>query len=110
MDVLFDTSAEGKTIAFPVVQKCTTGQTDWTQVPPAGKSAEDLDTPAPAVTVGPKSADGADADHHGVDAAGQGTTAEADPLARWLGAGGLVAGVAALAVAITSATRRRARG
>jgi len=35
MDVLFDTSAAGKTVTFPVVQTCVTGSTAWTQVPAA---------------------------------------------------------------------------
>jgi uncharacterized protein YcnI len=104
MDVLFDASAAGTTVAFPVVQKCVTGSTSWTQVPAAGQNAEDLDNPAPSVAVG--AATGVASDHHGVQAeASTGT----DPVARWLGGGGLVAGVAALVIAAVSVLRRRAR-
>jgi uncharacterized protein YcnI len=102
MDVLFDTSAAGKTVTFPVVQTCVTGSTAWTQVPAAGQSAEDLDNPAPAVAVG--AATGAASDHHGPQAE---ASPAADPVARWLGGGGLAAGVAALAIAVVSILRRR---
>ncbi|GAA3759590.1 hypothetical protein GCM10022240_10220 [Microbacterium kribbense] len=110
MDVLFDTPDAGKVITFPVLQKCVAGSTSWTQVPAAGQNAHELDTPAPAVTVGPAQAptDEAAADAHAAPAGPQ-TPAQADPVARWLGAGGLAAGVIALVVAITAATRRRAK-
>ncbi|WP_417562003.1 DUF1775 domain-containing protein [Microbacterium sp.] len=112
LDTLIDTSAAGKTLPFLVEQTCVKGSTSWTQIPAQGQSAEDLDNPAPAVTVGPKAPTtaGADASAHGsshADASAPATTAEADPVARWLGAGGLVAGVAALVVAIVGVTRRR---
>lgn len=114
LDTLIDTSAAGKTLPFLVEQTCVKGSTSWTQIPAQGQSAEDLDHPAPAVTVGPKAAgadaSAADSSHADAPAAtgtDRVTTAEADPVARWLGAGGLVAGVAALVVAIVGVTRRR---
>jgi uncharacterized protein YcnI len=108
MDVLFDTSAKGKTIVFPVEQKCVTGSTSWSQVPAAGQSAEDLDTPAPAVTIG--AAAPGSTDHHGsATEDAPAASGDADPVARWLAGGGLAAGVAALVVAVVTAVRRRPR-
>jgi uncharacterized protein YcnI len=121
LDALIDSSAEGKTIAFPVEQTCVKGSTSWTQIPRQGQSAEDLDTPAPEVTVGPAApaADAGDSDAAAdapadaqaspaqPEASSDQAQASSDTLARWLGAGGLAAGVAALIVAIAGTTRRR---
>ena len=40
------------TLAFPVLQSCVDGQSDWSQIPADGQSAEDVEFPAPAVAVG----------------------------------------------------------
>jgi len=102
VNVLFDSSAKGSTIAFPVEQTCVKGSTSWSQIPAKGQTAEDLDTPAPAVTVGPaEAADTGDAEESST------TTTSTDPVARWLAGGGLVAGVAALVVAGIGLGRRR---
>jgi len=109
MDVLFDSKDTGTRVAFPVEQTCVKGTTEWTQVPAAGQDESALDTPAPAVTVGAKGiGDEDDTDGAGASpapSAATATDAAADPLARWLAAGGLAAGVAALVVALV---RRRA--
>ncbi|MCA9858270.1 MAG: YcnI family protein [Thermomicrobiales bacterium] len=42
---------EGDAIAFPVIQTCETGESAWIQIPDDGQSADDLDTPAPVVTL-----------------------------------------------------------
>jgi len=120
MDVLFRSSDTGKRIAFPVVQKCTSGSTAWVQIPKSGQDPESLENPAPAVTVGAKGVgDEDDVDGGAASAspsvtatparAAQPAPAEPDPVARWLGAGGLVAGVAALVVALVRPTRRTPR-
>ncbi|MCG2622849.1 YcnI family protein [Arthrobacter sp. I2-34] len=59
-------AAEGKTLAFPVLQTCEKGKTDWAQVPAAGQDDHDLESPAPTFTVTAASADG---DGHGAAAA-----------------------------------------
>lgn len=121
LDVIFATSAANTDVAFPVVQLCETGQTDWIEVAEDGQSADDLEAPAPVVAVGSVAegdghAHGTDDhaegeehaegdDHAEADAADQGA-AEADPVARWLSAGALVAALAALGV--TLLRRRRA--
>lgn len=40
---------------FPIVQECADGAVDrWIEIPEAGKSADDYETPAPGVTLLPK--------------------------------------------------------
>ena len=55
----------GETLAFPVVQTCAKGETGWVEVPADGQDAEELEHPAPTVTI--TEADG-EGDHHGDDA------------------------------------------
>jgi len=119
MDVLFDESASGTTVAFPVTQTCVTGETAWTQLADEGQDPEELESPAPLVTVGAVDADAGE-DHHGgaTDAAADAdadadagedeaaATDNADPVARWLAAGGLVAGIAALVVVLVRGRRK----
>jgi uncharacterized protein YcnI len=44
----------GAVIHFPVVQECTEGTHRWIEIPAPGKSADDYEEPAPAVTLGEK--------------------------------------------------------
>jgi len=107
VDVLFDTSAKGETIAFPVEQKCVVGSTSWSQIPKQGQTRDDLDNPAPSVTIG-AAAPAADGDDTtGTTAAA--TAANSDPVARWLAGGGLVAGVVALVLAGIGLRRRSSK-
>ena len=113
MEVLFDDAAAGTTVAFPVLQKCVTGETSWTQIPAAGADESSVDNPAPAVKVGAATATGGDDESDGAAAMPHGSAASAvaassdDPLARWLGAGGLVAGLAALVIVLVRGRTRR---
>lgn len=128
LDVIFASSAAGTSLAFPVRQECAVGETDWAEVAADGQTEDDLAAPAPVVSVGAVAADaghghseataGTDAsdaaahDDHagtGVPEAGATTPAAADPVARWLGGGALAAGLAALAVALTSRRRGGSR-
>ncbi|MDK1361490.1 YcnI family protein [Arthrobacter sp. zg-Y1219] len=43
--------AAGETLAFPVLQSCAEGETDWAQLPAEGQSDADLESPAPMLTV-----------------------------------------------------------
>lgn len=111
MDVIFASDAADTEVAFPVVQECAEGETGWVEVADEGQDPHDLEAPAPVVAVGAVAAAGDDHDDHGDDHAGDhgdaddSAAAAADPVARWLAAGGLVAGLAALGVALF---RRRA--
>jgi uncharacterized protein YcnI len=44
-------ATEGETVYFPTIQRCEKGETRWIQIPAEGETEEDLDTPAPAVTL-----------------------------------------------------------
>ena len=111
LDVIFASSASGTSVAFPVLQKCVSGETDWSQVAADGQTEDDLEAPAPVVAVGDVVADGGHGhgdDHdeaEATDAASPGhsdaaATTDADPVARWLSGGALVAALAALGVAL----------
>lgn len=98
---------EGETLAFPVLQSCVEGETDWAQIPAEGEDPHSLDAPAPTITL-------TGAEEHGEAAAETDTTAESADLESasasnetsgaatagyvGLGAGllGLIAGVIAL--------------
>lgn len=43
--------AAGTTLAFPTIQECVEGQTAWTQVASDGQNPDELESPAPTVTV-----------------------------------------------------------
>jgi len=103
-DALFSSKVGDTDIAFPVTQKCATGETDWNQVAKDGEDPETLESPAPVVAVGAASAAGSsdhddDGDHAAAAPAAGGTTST-DPIATWLGGGALILGAAALVVAI----------
>lgn len=96
-----------ESLAFPVVQQCVEGATEWTQLAEDGEDPHDLDAPAPVVTVTEASADahgehGATADADEKPA----TSTATDPLGIALGAGGLLAGLTALVVAVLAYRRR----
>ncbi|KQZ82209.1 nuclear export factor GLE1 [Microbacterium sp. Root166] len=112
MDVLFDQSAAGTTVAFPVTQLCAEGENAWTEIAGEGEDPHDLESPAPVVAVGEAEAE-ADGHAHAAGAddarpAASSTEATADPIARWLAAGGLVAGIAALIVVLVRGRARKA--
>ena len=43
--------AEGETIAFPVLQTCEEGETDWAEIPAEGEDPHSLEAPAPTITL-----------------------------------------------------------
>lgn len=106
LSVKYGKDTAGTTLAFPVVQSCVQGQTDWTQVPAAGQDPEQLDTPAPTVHVGAAVADSADG-HGGHATAAADSAAPPETLGIWLGAGGLTAGLAGLVTGIVALRRAR---
>ena len=105
-------AAVGDTLAFPVLQTCEVGETDWADAVVEGE--EEPAHPAPSLTVteataesghGHGSTDEATADEH--DAAGT-STATDDVIARVLGIGGLVVGAVGLVVSIASRRKNAA--
>ncbi|MFK3679483.1 YcnI family protein [Microbacterium sp. NPDC090218] len=95
------------TLAFPVVQECVEGSTEWTQLAENGEDPHSLDAPAPVVTVA-EAASGGHGEHDAAASADETTPAPTgnDPVGIALGAGGLVAGIAALVVAVLAYRRK----
>jgi len=52
--------AAGETLAFPVVQTCEKGETGWTETAAEGQDPEELESPAPVLTV----TEASDGDQH----------------------------------------------
>lgn len=107
---------EGRTLAFPVLQTCAEGETDWAEVPAEGQSGHDLDSPAPVLTITE-----ADDDAHGGHGDDSATAAGHDrqdadddreddvEAAQVAGYAGLGAGVLGLAAGVTALIRTRGR-
>lgn len=94
-------------LAFPVVQRCVEGSTEWTQLAEDGEDPHSLDAPAPVVNVVAASGGHGEHEASGDDAAADAADDDApDALGVSLGAGGLLAGVAALIVSILAYRRR----
>lgn len=107
--------AEGETLAFPVLQECTEGSTDWSD--PVVEGEEEPEHPAPSITVTAAESE----DHHGgavntsahddEDATSEAPTAADastdDPVARALGVTGIVVGVAGLGLGLAVALGAR---
>lgn len=95
------------TLAFPVVQQCVEGATEWTQIAENGEDPHSLDAPAPVVSVTAAAA-GGHGEHAATEAAADDSapSSATDPVGVALGAGGLVAGIAALVVAILAYRRK----
>lgn len=130
MSARFAAELADSSVAFPVTQVCETGETAWVEIPEEGQGHDDLDAPAPMVAVGAVAEDdhghggGSDHDHsdgeaaagddHGADGHDDASASEAasstqpadSVLPVVLGASGLVAGLAALVVAVLAYRRR----
>ncbi|UWX97468.1 YcnI family protein [Arthrobacter zhaoxinii] len=107
--------AEDTTLAFPVLQSCEKGESDWSQIPAAGQTDHDLDSPAPAVTI-TEADDDDHGDHDGDDShatAPERASAEDrnddDDAAEIAGYVGLGAGLLGLATGVTALIRTRGR-
>ena len=106
--------AAGETLAFPVLQTCEVGETNWNQVAEEGE--EEPESPAPVIVVSEATGDGhghgaateeAASDEHG-DGHAEGaeetaaTSDDSDTVARVLGIGGLVVGVVGIVLALAA--------
>lgn len=97
----------GDVVAFPTLQTCVAGSTDWAETPAAGTEP---DHPAPAITLTDAgSATGADATASADAAAATPAAAPVDPVARLLGLGALVVGLVAVML-LTIGMRRPQQG
>lgn len=111
--------AAGEVLAFPTIQTCEKGRTDWIEVAAEGQDAEELEHPAPAFEILPASGE----DHHGsasgaeqeADEATEGAAGEAGATAdeadsdssAALGWAGLAAGLVGLAAGGLALARTR---
>ncbi|MDP5226606.1 MULTISPECIES: YcnI family protein [Arthrobacter] len=96
----------GKTLYFPTLQECTTGSTNWDQIPAPGADEESVKSPAPSFTVTQAVA----ASEHGAAtpeaAAPASSTADSGDAARsWVGLGAGVAGLVLGGVALMRVRR-----
>ena len=106
--------AAGDTLAFPVLQTCEVGETDWNQVAEEGE--EEPESPAPVIVVTEATGDGhghgaateeSASDEHGdghaeVAEETAATSDDSDTVARVLGIGGLVVGVVGIVLALAA--------
>lgn len=123
LSVQIPEDAEGSDLTFPVIQTCEKGETAWTQVPAAGQSEDDLESPAPGFEVTAAGAGGhgdeaADPEEGADDAAAvsaettpaSASTEEAaasDDDGNGLAIAGLVAGIGGLALGGAALARSR---
>lgn len=94
--------AEGETLAFPIVQTCQKGETGWTEVAAEGQDAEELEHPAPLVTI-----TAADGHEHGAVVTDEPAAATTDDDGNGLALAGLGTGVAGIVVGGVALARSR---
>ena len=98
--------AAGETLAFPVLQSCEVGETNWNEI--AEEGAEEPESPAPVITVTEATDDAhghdasADSEETVAENAAETDAASGDVLARVLGIGGLVVGAVGIVLAVTA--------
>lgn len=103
----------GETVAFPVLQSCAEGETDWAEMPEDGQDPHELEAPAPSYALTEASEDG----HGGADTEAVSSETESENQAEAGSANedasavpgyvGLVAGVLGLALAGIALSRTR---
>jgi uncharacterized protein YcnI len=101
--------AEGETLVFPVVQTCVQGETGWTETAAEGQDAEELERPAPTLTVTAAAEGG-----HGAEPAADESTAseteaaaDSDDGGNGLAIAGLAAGIVGILVGGVALARSR---
>jgi uncharacterized protein YcnI len=99
-------AGEETMLAFPVLQTCEVGETNWNEVAEQGQDASELAHPAPTIGVTPAVADSAEsavgAELAVSPTASAPAASEPDLVARGLGLAGLVVGVAGVVTAVLS--------
>jgi len=99
--------AEGETLAFPVVQTCTQGENPWTETATEGQDPDDLEFPAPLMTITAAEGDG-HGEAEGEEAAEAGSVdAESDEDGNGLALAGLGAGVIGIVIGGVALARSR---
>jgi hypothetical protein len=93
--------AAGRTLYFPTLQNCQTGQTDWAEIPKDGQDPHSLAAPAPSVTISDTSASPAGGHAASASAA---SPADGSQALTWAG---LIAGVGGLGLGSVAFARSR---
>ncbi len=109
--------AAGELLAFPTIQTCEQGETDWVEVPEEGQDAEELESPAPAFEILPASEEGGHGEEEPAadDAAAEAPASDTETAATpteddsMLGWAGLVAGLLGLLAGGIALARTRTR-
>lgn len=70
--------APGETLAFPVLQSCAEGETDWAELPAEGQTDADLESPAPVLTISEGSGESGKPGNHGAVGSGAGSHSGGD--------------------------------
>jgi uncharacterized protein YcnI len=91
--------AAGETIAFPVVQTCQQGETGWTETAAEGQDPEELENPAPTVTLTEATEES--------PGTTEGAVAETDTESDGLAVAGVVTGVVGILVGGLALARTR---
>jgi periplasmic copper chaperone A len=97
--------AAGETLTFPVVQTCEQGETGWTEVAAEGQDSDELERPAPAVTITEAAEDGHGGGEEAADTEAADT--EESEQSNGLAVAGLVAGIAGILVGGVALLRGR---
>lgn len=97
---------EGATLVFPTIQTCEKGETGWVEVPTESQDPEELEHPAPAVTI-TAAEDASNA--HGADSVESGETETAGVSSNALGGVGLGVGLLGLIAGGAALVRVRRR-
>ncbi|CUR60748.1 putative nuclear export factor GLE1 family protein [metagenome] len=97
--------AAGEVLAFPTIQTCEEGRTDWTEVAAEGQDADELEHPAPSFEILPASGEG----QHASDEADEPEAVDAEDSdgSAALGWAALVAGLLGLAAGGLALARTR---
>lgn len=101
----------GRTLRFPTMQTCEKGETNWNQVAKEGEDEEDLEAPAPSITLTGAESEGAtaasaeSASGDSTEASSESSDDSSDALA-WTALG---VGIAGLAVGGVALARSRTR-
>ena len=96
--------SEGTTLVFPTIQTCEQGESAWIEVPEDGQDSEELELPAPSLTI-----TAAEGDEHGSDETAADEPADAPENGSDVGAWALgvgLLGVLVGAFAVVQARRR----
>lgn len=99
----------GETLVFPVIQTCEEGETPWVEVPTDGQDPDELERPAPTVTI-TEATDGGHGEEAAVESSG---SSDVEPAAAastdsdMLGYAGVGVGALGLLVGGTALARSR---